>query len=762
MVEHSSQRWLRPLLVLLFLLAAALRWHRLAVESLWLDEILQALLAEAGPQGLVARLRQHAAAPLDYLLTYVVLQGGRQEFWLRFAATLWSLLTLPALYVLGRRSADRRTALLAVGLLAISPYAVRHAQELRPYAAFGFWSVLSSYLLLRALQTDQRRFWLVYLATAALNLHTHLFALAVVAAQLSWLSALALLSLLLRGRFDLAEGWAWRWPGERWLWAAGTLLGLSALALFSPWLPDYILTVFSRWLSAIGSTVGPGVGQASLSVAPAAGPPMSSQPLWREIVTTFGVGIDQPANWAYLALAGLGALSLLRRRPASALLLGLLLLATGLVMSLLTSRAALFSPRYVIFAHPIYLLLSGAGIIAVWQGMDRLLRRLPRARPFAGAAGLLVASALLAATLPGLRSYYAWQREDWRGVAQALAALMQPEEAFVSPAALGQYVSFYWPELRRRRQPPAETAEQIMALPDSPLWLLRTRYNRSEFDGALHSWLAAHRAAALSFAPDMILYLATPGQDALALVQQRVAAGGLDDDRRWRDLLAHAYADRARLEATAINPDAAAVHLAAAARYAESSLDWSIYVQVGDAYRQSGDPETAIHFYEQALSLAPDMPAVLNPLALSYLNLGRSSEAETVLRAAIAADSSSFWSHYLLGDVLFNQGRTAEALIAYQSAQAVDPAHPFPYQKIGDLMLTQGQAEAARQSYRQGLLVAPEEVNLWHGLAVAEERAGAPGAALAAWQRYLELAPEGPFAAEAAAALDRLREAAPD
>lgn len=745
--------------MLLLLLAAALRWHRLAVESLWLDEILQALLAEEGPRGLVLRLRQHAAAPLDYLLTYVVLQAGRQEFWLRFPATLWSLLTLPALYGLGRRAAGWPLALLAVALLAISPYAVRYAQELRPYAAFGFWSVLSSYLLLRAVQTDRRSCWLGYLATAALNLHTHLFALAVVAAQLSWLGLLALLSLLLRRRKGLAEAWAWRWPRERWLWTGGALLGLAALALCSPWLPDYILPVVSRWLETIGSGGVLGAPQAGLPVVPADGLPALDRALWMDILATFGAGLGQPANWAYALLASLGTLALLRRRPASTLLLALLLMGSALVVTLLLSRQALFSPRYLIFAHPIYLLTVSAGIVAVGQGVGWLLHRLPLARPFARAAGLLLALALLAATLPGLRAHYAWQREDWRGVAQALSVVMQSEDTFVSPAALGQYVSFYWPELRNYHQSPAKTADEIMALPDPRIWLLRAGYNRSEFDGSLHPWLVAQRAAALSFAPDMTLYLVTPGQDALTLLQQRVQQRGLDEMPRWRELMAGAYADRAQLEAAAVNPEVAATHLAAAARYAESSLGWSIYAETGNAYRQSGDHETAIRFYKQALSLAPDNPAVLNPLGLSYLNLGRDSEAETVLRAAIAADGSSFWGHYLLGDALSDQGLSAEALVAYQTAQAIDPTHAWPYQKIGDIMLSQGQAEAAGQSYREGLLVAPDEANLLHGLAQAEEIAGTRAAALTAWQRYLAVAPEGPFAAEAAASIQRLTSA---
>jgi tetratricopeptide (TPR) repeat protein len=714
------------------------------------------LVAVEGPQGLVLRLRQHAAAPLDYLLTYFVLLGGKQEFWLRFPATLWSLLTLPALYVFGRRAAGWPAALGAVALLAISPFAVRYAQELRPYAAFGFWSVLSSYLLLRAVQTDRRSCWLGYLATATLNLHTHLFALAAVAAQLGWLAALALLSLPLRRRQGLAEGWAWRWPRERWFWAGAALLSLAALALYSPWLPDYILPVATKWLETIYLGNAPGVQPTSALETARSALPALSQELWSETLATFGAGQGQPVNWAYALLASVGTLALVRRRPASALLAALLLLGSVLVVALLLSRQALFGPRYLIFAHPIYLLMASVGVVAVGQGVGWLRRRLTTAPSFAAAISLLLALVLLAATLPGLRAHYAWQREDWRGLAQALAVVMQPEDTFANPGGLGQYVGFYWPELRASRQSPATTAAEIMALPDPGIWLLRTRYNRSEFDEALYGWLTAQKAAALAFTPDMTLYLATPGQDALALLQQRIQAHGIEAEPRWRALLAGAFADRARLEAAAVNPAAAAAHLAAAAHYDESSLDWSIYVETGNAYRQAGDHETAVRFYQQALGLSLDEPAALNPLGLSLLNLGRSSEAETALRAAIAADGNSFWGRYLLGEALVAQGRLTEALVAYQAAQVIDPAHPFPYQKIGDVLLAQGQAEAAGQSYRQGLAAAPDDANLLHGLALAEEMAGAREMALAVWQRYLAVAPEGAFAAEAAAAIERL------
>lgn len=810
--ERLVPRWGRIVLLLLILLAAAARWYRLGAESLWLDEVLQGTLVENGLRELIPRLSLHAAAPLDYVLTYAMLQLGRQEFWLRFPATLFSLLTLPLVFQLGRRTLGWPAAAgLAAALLTVSPYALRYAQELRPYAAFGFWSSLASYFLLRALQSSEHErvarsetghsekqssehecaarseighsekqfsehervarsetghseksafpesvaLWLAFLAVSIINLHTHLFALAVIAAQACWLGLLAVGGLLLRGRGDFREGWAWRWTRERWLWAVASLFVLAAVAAFSPWLPDYVMAVASRFLATISPGGMAGNPEAGQLIAQSGGLQKLDLALLRETAATLSTGQAHLANRAYALLAALGAAAALRRRPASvALLIALALIGPALVLLLLLSRQARFNPRYLIFVQPAYLLLVGAGIMTLGQGLQSLLgrigglRRLPATAITVSALTLL----LMQGAWPSLQAYYQRPREDWRGAARTLFQVMQPEDVFVAPNALTNYVAFYWPDLRDHRQA-GRTLDQIQAIEAGRLWLLSAPYNRETFDEATLAWLRDRRTAVLGIPPEMSLYLVISGQDALAELDGLVQGSALMEDPRWRSSMMGAHAIRARDNLTMGDAVAARQQLTLLETYGQDSRYWSVYVEVGNAQREQGDLKTAIASLRQALALSPDNPEVLVPLAYANFLAGRTGGAEAQFRRAIELDPAAFWAHHLLGDLLREEGRNAEALAAYQVANALDPAEPLPYQRLGEVYLSLEQPRAAADAYRQGLEAAPDSADLLAGLALSLEASGDQAGASAAWQSYLEVAPEGMYAEQARARL---------
>jgi len=155
--------------VLVLLAGWGLRVHALGAKSLWYDELRQVEVAQAPLSNLEDLLIEHAARPLDYLVTHALLPftgpvdavAGRAEFWLRFPAAVWGLLTLAAFWPLARRwlkppAANGLAAALAGGLLAAAPLAVQYSQELRPYALYLLISVLSFYCLDCALGLGRR------------------------------------------------------------------------------------------------------------------------------------------------------------------------------------------------------------------------------------------------------------------------------------------------------------------------------------------------------------------------------------------------------------------------------------------------------------------------------------------------------------------------------------------------------------------------------------------------------------------------------
>ena len=86
----------------------------------------------------------------------------------RYLSTAYAVLSLPLIYLLGKRAFNEWTGLAAGFLFAFYPLAVSHAQYVRTDSAAAFFGLLSLYLCLRAY--DQPTLWNHALAGAAIGL----------------------------------------------------------------------------------------------------------------------------------------------------------------------------------------------------------------------------------------------------------------------------------------------------------------------------------------------------------------------------------------------------------------------------------------------------------------------------------------------------------------------------------------------------------------------------------------------------------------
>ena len=113
--------------------------------------------------------------PLYYLLARIWTQiFGDSVVTLRSLSALIGVLVLPCLFWLCKELfASSRTAWMAVGLVAVSPFHILYAQEARQYSLWTLATVLSSAALLRVLRLQTWRGWSVYAATVAMGLYTH-------------------------------------------------------------------------------------------------------------------------------------------------------------------------------------------------------------------------------------------------------------------------------------------------------------------------------------------------------------------------------------------------------------------------------------------------------------------------------------------------------------------------------------------------------------------------------------------------------------
>ena len=229
--------WLPILLV-----ALLVRLPALSTKPLWYDEAFAVLLAAKGPAALLEStltVQDGVAADVHPPGYYVLLWGwgrllGTSPWSARLLSVLLGLGTVAIGYRLARDTLGGRTAGLAGWMLALAPFQVHYAQEVRMYGLLALQLVAAAAVYRSALRQGGLIRWLGFAALASAAQYTHS------------LAALFLLPLA------LIPIWRRRWRDARRTAASGAF----ALLLYTPWLlhlPSQIARVRQAyWIAPSG------------------------------------------------------------------------------------------------------------------------------------------------------------------------------------------------------------------------------------------------------------------------------------------------------------------------------------------------------------------------------------------------------------------------------------------------------------------------------------------------------------------------------
>jgi len=220
-------------IIVVVLLGTALRFYGLGAQNLWLDEALswqQAVLP-------IAELMQSVAAdvhPPLYALTLHAITGvfGDSEWMLRILSAICGAASIWLTWLVCRRLAGERTALIASLLCAVSLFNIQYAQEARMYTLMGCLALLSMLFLLQitaaalddnaATRTSRpaRALLFGYVLATGLLIYTHVYGLFIVLAQ----------------NLFMALRYLPRWPDQPTLpWLGWIKLQILLGVLFAPW-----------------------------------------------------------------------------------------------------------------------------------------------------------------------------------------------------------------------------------------------------------------------------------------------------------------------------------------------------------------------------------------------------------------------------------------------------------------------------------------------------------------------------------------------
>jgi len=446
----------------LILLAFALRVCCLDFQSLWRDEVDTVIFAQRGIPALVANfVRTGENGPLYFLaLHHWISLTGISEFSLRFFSVAFGVLTVPLVYLFGRRLLDGSVGLLAAFLVALSPYHVWYSQEARMYSLVAFLALLSLHLFHLALQRDQWLLWVGYVVVTSLALYIHLFTALMILVEGVWFG------LLWRGYRDAARN---------------ALIALACLTL--PYVPIAVRHIIPALVSPPPIVIYY---------------PYGLTEMMRILLTAFSLGLRPITGlgpivlFASLFLAGLFYRGEGTRKWRALLpswriaLLCIYVFLPILATYLVSLRRPTFTDRYLIFILPGYYLLLASGLLVV-------KRR----------------SAIVFALCISLVTFYAlravWMQDhtrikaDFRAAAQHFAAHAQPDDLiiFLMPYVHHAF-SYYHPEEVHWADPPytnsgmgeEEVADAMekATMGYARVWLFLSEANFWDSSGLVEGW----------------------------------------------------------------------------------------------------------------------------------------------------------------------------------------------------------------------------------------------------------------------------------
>ncbi len=483
-------------LLLVTLLAFALRVYHLNFQSLWRDETDALRFATGSLADLLSMFRDPGQnGPLFFVaLRFWLAAAGRSEFALRFLSACLGTLAVPISYNVLVRLAGRRAAALMALAMAVAPYLVWYGQEAKMYALLTFLVPLGLWVVLRAVQRGGWRYWILLYLVTSISVYTHLLAALAIPLQLIWI---------------LLAPEAWTGSGEQGTGNRGQEAedrskqpsrrlrtpyslfqkrALSALAylcaLVLPYLPvlRWALPMFLSFNYRTGFPFVPLPRIFQSLVSAWAG---GIAPLFPTSTLPILLGL-----WALLSGSVLWILANGRSSWRAVTMLAVWLLLPPIEMYFVSLSVPLFTERYLIWAMPAYLALQAMGIVVLVQSW----------RPL----GFLTVGAILAFGAPtlGLQAYRPI-KSDFRGAAAYVLAHRKPGDRLIFQIPYDEYLfEYYAGPVSDASDGPytnggmtdAELNQQMaQATAAAPaVWLVASEVPMWDERGMTESWLNAH------------------------------------------------------------------------------------------------------------------------------------------------------------------------------------------------------------------------------------------------------------------------------
>jgi mannosyltransferase len=394
--------------------AFVMRLYNLDV-GIWFDEIATYVSYMSLPFGEILTTydnqNNHLLYTLFARLSFLIL--GESVWSLRLPAVLFGVGSIWAAYLFSCQVATRNEALLSAGLLTVSYHHVWFSQNARGYTALLFWTMLSSWFLIRALREAKVGLWWMYGITTALGMMTHLtMAFVIVGQGVVYLASVS--------------GTEREHRREKWL---GGLFGFAVAGLATFQLYSLVLPQLFNWG---GVRVSPWQGKIAVN-------PWKS-PTWMiaEIFNSLNIGLGSVVLLALAMLVfGAGLIDFGRKKSPVVILL-IVPVASG--VAVIMGLGSTLLPRLFFFVMGFAIIVLVRGLMVFGAVVSSRLHLDTARAPLVGVGLCITVIIVSAISVP--RAYL--PKQDYRGALEFLREKQRPGDVVVTVGlAAFPYQRFY-------------------------------------------------------------------------------------------------------------------------------------------------------------------------------------------------------------------------------------------------------------------------------------------------------------------------------
>ena len=420
-------------LLLIIALASLLRTYKIGAESFWIDEGADAVaVTKYDGIGILKNIYSHGQILPEYysetsdlpVYYFTLAYWGKlfsvSEVSLRLYSALFGTLALIFIFLTAKRLFNRKSALLASFLFALSIPAIEFSQEARLYSMYMFFGTASMYYLVSAIKTGGGRNWAIYALFTLLGMYTHYLFGILVLFQVLWL----LFDAISKGNYKIISG----------ILVVYIIIGIISLPLvpglfrsgnIEPWWPKPTIAgtakIFFNFAAWVYPTEEASIGINSLNFH-------GMNPT--NILLVLSAAMLAILSYALILKFFYSKFSKKSKNKSSILfLMGWFIfpIAFGFAVSLFTPIKIFGSLRYVLYCLPPFIMLLSESILN--------LKKYSKA---------LVIIFVLLAAIP-LYSYYSnVNNQQWREASLYLKNKVLNEEPIIMNIASGQVVLQYY------------------------------------------------------------------------------------------------------------------------------------------------------------------------------------------------------------------------------------------------------------------------------------------------------------------------------